>query len=93
MIWRKNTQTLAESDYSQFRDISYAAYITDLSTNRTEQRRFDLRVAKEPIQVYVIGGDNQHANAPFEFYISTFYADGTPAQCEVAISENDLTGQ
>src|SRR5262249_229723 len=40
--------------YSRFRDLRYAAYLTDLTTGRTEQRRFDLRITKEQIHVYLI---------------------------------------
>jgi len=82
----KAHRELAESGYSRFRDLSYTAYITDATTGRTEQRRFDLRVTKEPIHVYVIS-DTQQRNAPLDFYISTFYADGSPAECEVTINE------
>jgi uncharacterized protein YfaS (alpha-2-macroglobulin family) len=88
---KKEYEALAENEYRQFRDISYAAYVTDPSTNRTEQRRFDLRVTKEPIHVYVISEDNQSATEPLQFYVSTFYADGTPAECEVAIRESAST--
>ncbi|HKQ54216.1 MAG TPA: MG2 domain-containing protein, partial [Pyrinomonadaceae bacterium] len=76
------------TDWSQFKDVTYAAYFTDASTGRTEQRRFDLRVTKEPIHVYLVGDIyGQSSRLPLEFYLSTFYADGTPAQCEVVVSE------
>ena len=85
----KEHEELAGEDYSRFRDINYAAYFTDPTTNRTEQRRFDLRLTKDAIHIYVIEGSNlQTKNLPLQFYVSTFYADGTPAPCEVAISEN-----
>lgn len=77
---------LAANGYSRFRDVSYTAYITDATTGRTEQRRFDLRVTKEPIHVYVIS-NTQQRGAPLDFYVSTFYADGSPAECEVTINE------
>ena len=76
------------SDDERYRDLTYAAYLTDPTTNRTEQRRFDLRLTKEAIHIYV--GEINHdqaAGLPLQFYLSTFYADGTPASCEVAISE------
>nr|MDQ3818268.1 MG2 domain-containing protein [Acidobacteriota bacterium] len=80
---------LQEEDYSRFRDLSYAAYVTDPTTNRTEQRRFDLRLTKSAIHVYVIeNGELQARGFPLQFYLSTYYADGTPAQCEVAIGRN-----
>ncbi len=78
---------LADSDYRQFRDVTYAAYFTDPTTNRTEQRRFDLRITKEAIHVYVIqnyGWEYDRA-LPLKFYVSTFYADGSPARCKVTL--------
>ena len=80
---------LKEHDYSRFRDVTFAAYFTDPTTNKTEQRRFDLRVTKQAIHVYVVKGNNrQSAHLPLQFYVTTFYADGSPAECDVAITEN-----
>ncbi|HEX8845621.1 MAG TPA: MG2 domain-containing protein [Pyrinomonadaceae bacterium] len=85
---RQEHADLKESEWSRFKDVTYAAYFTDASTGRTEQRRFDLRVTKEPIHVYVVGDTyDQSSRLPLEFYASTFYADGTPAQCDVLISK------
>lgn len=84
----KQHNELSERDYARFKDISYAAYITDLTTNRTEQRRIDLRVTKEPIHVYVIDDGNKVRGEPINLYVSTSYADGTPAECEVDISQD-----
>jgi hypothetical protein len=79
---------LKDSDYQRFKDVTYAAYFTDISTGRTEQRRFDLRVTKEAIHVYVVGETyNQSSRLPLAFYVSTFYADGTPARCVGLISK------
>jgi A-macroglobulin TED domain/Alpha-2-macroglobulin family/MG2 domain/Carboxypeptidase regulatory-like domain/A-macroglobulin receptor binding domain/Macroglobulin domain MG3 len=72
--------------YSRFSDLRYAAYLTDLTTGRTEQRRFDLRITKDPIHVYLIERGRASDGLPLQFYISTSYADGAPAECEVAIS-------
>ncbi|HEY3103269.1 MAG TPA: alpha-2-macroglobulin family protein [Pyrinomonadaceae bacterium] len=78
---------LKDEDYSRYADLTFAAYLTDPATNRTEQRRFDLRVTKDAIHVYVIGPSwRQARDFPVEFYVSTSYADGTPASCDVAIS-------
>jgi hypothetical protein len=88
-------EDLKDSDYQRFKDVTYAAYFTDISTGRTEQRRFDLRVTKEAIHVYVVGETyEQSSRLPLAFYVSTFYADGTPARCEVLISKgtSDDTG-
>ncbi|HWN11394.1 MAG TPA: MG2 domain-containing protein [Pyrinomonadaceae bacterium] len=79
---------LADSDYSRFTDLTFAAYFTDPTTNRTKQRRFDLRVTKDSIHIYVAEGPNQQAHGfPMQFYVATSLADGSPAPCEVAISE------
>jgi len=88
----KQHEAISEPGYSQFNDAPYAAYITDLTTNRTEQRRFDLRVTREPIHVYVIDDGAKVPGVPFDMYVSTSYADGTPAECDVEISQ-DLSSQ
>jgi len=79
---------LKDQDYSRYRDLSYAAYFTDATTNRTEQRRFDLRLTKDAIHVYAIERNTrQTGDFPLEFYISTSYADGAPASCDITISQ------
>jgi hypothetical protein len=80
-----------DNDNTRFKDLNFAAYFTDPTTNRTEQRRFDLRVTREPIHLYVVGKDysGNAANFPVEFYVTAFYADGTPARAAVAISEDE----
>jgi hypothetical protein len=70
--------------YDRYEDLSYAAYVTDESTGRTEQRRFDLRLSSDPIHVYVI---DDYSTWP-DFYVSTFYADGEPAQCRVSVTDD-----
>ncbi|HEX6123781.1 MAG TPA: MG2 domain-containing protein, partial [Pyrinomonadaceae bacterium] len=77
---------LKDDRWDKYDDIKFAAYFTDVTTNRTEQRRFDIRVSREPIHVYLIRGDN-HGNSrlPMNTYVSAFYADGTPAECDVEI--------
>jgi len=67
-------------DYSHYEDITLAAYVTDLSTKRTEQRRFRIRLSEQPIQLYVISGDSwSTANETPTLYLTSSYADGTPA--------------
>ena len=83
---------LADADYQRFRDLDFAAYVTDPTTNRTEQRRFTLRLTKDPVHLYVAEGRyGQAKGMPLAFYLSTFYADGKPAQCEVTIVEQGAT--
>ena len=82
--------------YGRFRDLDYAAYLTDSSTGKTEQRRFRLRVSRDPIHLYVIEATNSVGQLPLEFYVSASYADGLPAQCDMAIyagsPEDDKAG-
>ncbi|MDT7602297.1 MAG: hypothetical protein QOF61_294, partial [Acidobacteriota bacterium] len=79
---------LAESSWQRFEDLTFAAYVTDPTTNRTEQRRFRLRVTRDPIHIYVTQGNTRQTRAlPLQFYVATSYADGTPAQCEVKIED------
>jgi uncharacterized protein YfaS (alpha-2-macroglobulin family) len=79
-------ENLRENAWERFEDLKFAAYFTDPTTNRTEMKRFDVRLSKEPIHIYFIRGQ-QDANPkiPFEFYVSTFYADGAPAVCDLKI--------
>lgn len=84
----KEHKDLAGEDDSRYRDLTYAAYFTDPTTNRTEVRRFDLRLTKDAIHIYILEGDEQQtADFPLQFYLSTSYADGTPAECEVEIKD------
>lgn len=78
---------LKESDYRKYEDMNFAAYFTDLTTNKTEQKRFDIRVSKEPIHVYLIGNrEDKNINTPITSYVTTFYADGTPVSCDVVVN-------
>jgi hypothetical protein len=78
---------LADDDYLRFRDVRFTAYFTDPSSGRTEERRFDLRLTKDPIHVYVIESGRVEMKHTVDFYLSTFYADGTPASCDVSIDK------
>ncbi len=82
-------QELASDGSDKYRDIHFTAYVTDLSTNRTEERRFDGRITLEPIHVYIKmrpGGYNDlDPRLPVVGYFTTFYADGTPAACNVEV--------
>ena len=64
---------LADNDYQRFRDLRLAAYFIDASTRRTEQRRFDVRISKEPVHVYIIEDSYRLVSSglPVEFFIST----------------------
>ncbi|MET0751832.1 MAG: alpha-2-macroglobulin family protein [Pyrinomonadaceae bacterium] len=78
---------LKEDKDKQFKDLNFTAYYTDFSTNKTEQKRFDVRVSREPIHIYLAGkkGDDHNPKVPFNFYVSTYTADGKPVACDVKI--------
>ncbi|REJ76011.1 MAG: hypothetical protein DWQ47_10330 [Acidobacteria bacterium] len=77
---------LTSSRWRRFEDLHLAAYFTDLTTNRTEQKRFDIRLSKEPIHVYLsVNGESLNQSLPISGWVSTFYADGTPAVCEITV--------
>ena len=85
----KSHDDLKDDDYRRFKDVDVAAYITDLTTGRTEQRRFQLRVTRNPVHVYM-GSYISHSHVmPSTFFVSTFYADGRPARCKVELSVSD----
>ncbi|HKE58471.1 MAG TPA: MG2 domain-containing protein, partial [Pyrinomonadaceae bacterium] len=88
----KDHAELRLEDYRRYQDLSYAAYFTDPTTNRTEQRRFNIRLTKEPIHIYVVRPENTYYDSPtlpLRFFLSTSYADGSPAQCNVSIAKKD----
>jgi hypothetical protein len=84
-------EDLMQSDWRRFEDLSFAAYFTDPTTNRTEQRRLDIRLSKEPIHIYFIHYADQHPDLPVTAYVSTFYADGTPVTCNVEVRDSSET--
>jgi MG2 domain/Carboxypeptidase regulatory-like domain/Macroglobulin domain MG3 len=85
----EDQENLEES--GRYRDLEFSAYLTESSTGKTEQRRFNLRITRDPIHIYVIeAGNLAPGQLPLEFYISTSYADGSPAQCELAIHQGSV---
>lgn len=78
-------EKLKNSDYLRYEDIRFAAYVTDLSTNRTEQRHFTTRISKELLHVYIVN-PSRVAGQPLDSYITAAYPDGTPASVDVTVS-------
>ncbi len=79
---REFHESLKDNGSERFHDYSYAAYYTDPTTRRTEQRRFNLRVTLDSIHLYLVkrgGRYRQHPSLPLEFYVAASYADGVPA--------------
>src|SRR6266851_8182574 len=62
---------------------SYAVFCLK---KKTEQRRFQVRLSHQPIHIYVSGMNLSGDRA--SFYVSTYYPDGTPAECHVNVSED-----
>jgi hypothetical protein len=77
---------LARDTYKRFQDLDYAAFVTDPTTGRTEQRRFTLRLSRNAIHVYVSSSSLVDGRA--SFYLSTYYPDGTPAACDAWASRD-----
>ena len=81
----KEHSELQEADWKRFQDVRYAAYLTDASSRRTQERHFDLRLSRDDIHLYVL---NVLSGLPSglrpEFYISASFADGTPAVANIA---------
>jgi hypothetical protein len=87
-------QGFRENSYQRFEDLTLAAYVTDLSTRRTEQRRFKLRLSAQPIHLYLSAGTIS-GDAPFVLYVTSSYADGTPASVDGVVegARSDSVGQ
>jgi hypothetical protein len=81
---KEDHEELQKSDYERFQDVHFVAYYTDSNSGRTEQRRFDVRITREPIHVYVLPV-NCSGPLPVPVYVSTSYADGNPASTSVEI--------
>src|SRR5260370_1276408 len=82
---KKEEDDLSGNGYARFQDLHFAAYVTDATTQRTEQGRFDLRITPYAIHVYYIPSGGQQEDLPLNFYVSAQYEDGLPCECEVAI--------
>ena len=67
-----------------FVDAHYTAFVTDLATNRTEQRAFDIRLSREKLHVYMVRREGT-VNGE-RFYLTTYLPDGTPTQAVVHAS-------
>jgi hypothetical protein len=71
-------KSLKGDNSDRFDDLTLAAYLTDASTGRTEQRRFKIRITLQPIHLYVLESDRAYRNQPIRLYVTSSYADGTP---------------
>ncbi len=73
----------------EFSDRHLIAYVTDASTNRTEQRKLDLRVSRFALNLYVAKQEQtEHEEI---FYVSTYLPDGEPARAAVKVIADGKT--
>ena len=83
---KEDFENFTPSRWRRFEDLDLAAYVTDLSTGRTEQRRFQLRLSALPIHLYLLNSGTESADAPLVLYVTSSYADGTPASVDGKIA-------
>jgi uncharacterized protein YfaS (alpha-2-macroglobulin family) len=78
---------LKSHDYERYSDLQYRAVVTDASTGRSEPRNFTVRLTKEPVHIYLdkVGGNEREG----DFIVTTTYADGVPAACQVTLDWMD----
>jgi 5-hydroxyisourate hydrolase-like protein (transthyretin family) len=74
---------LKEREYRRYQDITYAAFVTDASTGRTEQRRIRVRVSRNSLHLYVTGA--RLVDGIGDFYLTACYPDGSPAAVDVRV--------
>jgi hypothetical protein len=79
---KKDFENFRPNRWRRFQDLELAAYVTDLSTGRTEQRRFQLRLSALPIHIYLLNSSTGSAEAPLVLYVTSSYADGKPASVD-----------
>ncbi|HEV3037540.1 MAG TPA: alpha-2-macroglobulin family protein [Candidatus Angelobacter sp.] len=84
--FESNFEQFSEDRNLKYEDLEFAAYVTDASTQRTEQRRFDVRMTHQPIHIFMKPVVPLHGTAPPELYLTTYYADGTPASVELSVA-------
>jgi uncharacterized protein YfaS (alpha-2-macroglobulin family) len=84
----KDHSDLQDTDWKRFEDLRYAAYLTDASSKRTQERHFDVRISRDAIHLYMLNGAAGALPVGLRpvFYLSSSLADGTPAAADVLVS-------
>ena len=72
------------NESTKFEDRHFIAFLTDLSTNRTEQRKFDIRISRDPVHIYGVRMENNGAGR--RLYVTTYSPDGTPLRSNVDVA-------
>jgi hypothetical protein len=75
-------KSFQQNDAERFEDTTLAAYLTDSSTGRTEQRRFKIRLTAQPIHLYMSTAASTSRAEPILIYVMSSYADGVPASVD-----------
>ena len=75
-------KSFRQNDAERFEDTTLAAYLTDSSTGRTEQRRFKIRLTAQPIHLYMSTAASTSRAEPILIYVMSSYADGVPASVD-----------
>jgi uncharacterized protein YfaS (alpha-2-macroglobulin family) len=75
-------KSFQQNDAERFEDTTLAAYLTDSSTGRTEQRRFKIRLTAQPIHLYMSTAASTSSAEPILIYVMSSYADGVPASVD-----------
>ncbi len=72
-----------DSANDRYRDVEFRAIVTDLSSGRSEPRKFTVRLTHDPIHIYLneLEGNQREG----EFIVNTSYADGGPIACKVTL--------
>lgn len=76
------------TDYQLFADRQYIAFVTDPSTNRTEQRKFDIRISREAVHVYAVRLERSEMGR--RLFVTTFSPDGTPLRSDVSVVRGEV---
>ena len=71
-------------DNTRFEDRHFIAFLTDQSTNRTEQRKFDLRISRDAVHIYAVRMEDDGAGR--RLYITTYSPDGAPLRSDVEVA-------
>jgi hypothetical protein len=67
----------------RFHDRHFIAFVTDNTTNRTEQKKFDLRISKESLHVYLAKQEFRPEGR--RIYVTTYSPDGAPLPADVEV--------
>lgn len=79
--------------YGEFRDIAFAARITDPDSGRTALGRFDVRLTREKVHVYLEKWEDGAPGMPMLLRVSTFSPAGDPLLCSFRIFRTGTEGQ